>query len=578
MINPLSDKQFKQLHESIVWSERQLEKPRLKRVENISQFVGYHYSDHGTDKRIPVSFIKLAVNIFSRLLAPKAPRALITTKEDWLKPTAAALELAVNEIPGEIDLQTTMKALVIEALFSCGWVKVGLHRVGEILGHDFGEPFVDIVTLDDIVIDMGAKSPELIQYIGNTYWLDYEEVMDSPWFPKKNKTDLKSDEYKITGDGGERRAEGISVDGSVELFRKKIQLRDIWLPKERLMVTYGVQTKRRLKVFKLDSPEQGPYLQLAFDRVPGNILPLPPVLMWRDLHDLANSLFRKLGDEADAQKTVLGFSSSDDEAVTNFKNAKDGDGIVYPGQEPKTLKAGGIEPNTLAFFLQVKDLTSYFALNLDSLGGLSPQAETLGQEKLLSEATGAQMRDMAAEVIAFSKKLFKTLAYYEWHDVVRDRQLEKSIPGTDISIAIPWNRQSRLGKFEQYNLDIDVYSLQDDSPSLKLQKLFMMLERLVFPLMPAIQQQGGSLDAQKILQIAAKYADFQELNDIVLFMEQNQEQLEEQGKMPLNTTRTYERINRPGATERGKSQILQQALLGGRPQEAEMAAIGRSTG
>ena len=580
MTNPLSEIQFGRLQESIEWSNRMLEFPKKKRNEAIRELVGKHYSTSGTVKPNPVNFIKLAYCIFIRLLAPRVPRALISTRELELKSTAANLELAVNLIPKEIALQNTMKRAVGEALLSpFGVVKIGLHAVGEMLGHSVGAPFVDLIPLDDLIIDMAAKHIDQIQYIGNEYWLDYKEVMESKWFPKGSTNGLMPDEHTTLGEAGEQRAEGISVDESAQLFKDRIKLRDVWLPSEGIMVTYAVKAKKILKVMDWKGPERGPYSILTFDKVPGNLLGLPPVASWRDLHTLANALYRKLSEQADSQKTVQGFPGGDEEGVKAFQASVDGDGIRWSGGDPKILKAGGVDPNTLAFWLTTKDQGSYFGGNWDASGGLSPQAKTLGQDKLLSEASGAQMRDMAAEVIGFAKEVFGSLAYYEWHDPVRRRKLEKSIPGTDLSIVVPWNRDSRRGKFDVYDLDIDVYSLQDDSPEIKLQKLGMILERFVLPLMPAVERIGGSLDVQKILSDIAKFSDFSEMSEWFQFMEPvDQGAKGEPAKMPANTTRTNVRVNRPGATAEGKSQVLQQALLGGNPQPDEMASIDRQVG
>ena len=75
-----------------------------------------------------------------------------------------------------------------------------------------------------------------------------------------------------------------------------VELRDIWLPREQLIIT--VETGKlgpSLRVLEWDGPHSGPYRFLRFNEVPGNTMPLPPVALWRDLHDLANVLFRKLG-------------------------------------------------------------------------------------------------------------------------------------------------------------------------------------------------------------------------------------------------------------------------------------------
>jgi len=572
-MNPLSSKQIERLERSIEWSNRQMAFPRRKRLENIHRFTGSHYAEGGSDKPVPVNFAKMAVDVYGRTLSPPAPRAMMATKQAELKPTAANLELAVNQIPKEIGLAMVLRKLVTEALFSTGILKVGLHTVSQAMGQPYGESFVDLVTLDDYFVDMSAKEISKIQYEGNMYWLNFDNVMESDWIKKKARNGLKPDEHTVIGPNGENRAEGVSTQESADVFKERIWLRDIWLPDERLLVTMGVRSKKVLNIVEWDGPEEGPYPKLGFADVPGNLLPLPPMAIWSDLHDLGNALFRKLGNQADSEKSVLGFLGGNEESVEEFKKASDGDGITYNGQDPKRLVAGGVNGKTLAFYLQVRDLSSYFAGNLDSLGGLGTMAETATQDKLLSEAASAQLRDMSTRVVELVRKVFRALAYYEWHDPVKRRILEKPIPGSDIVIPVPWGRESKIGDFSLYDLDIDVYSLQDNSPGLKLQKLGAIVQNYILPLAPLIQQAGGNIDVQRLLEIIARYSDMQEVGEIVTFMEQTptpSAAVAESG-MPANTTRTYEQVGRPGMSREGASAVTQQLLLGKDAQDSEVA-------
>ena len=563
MKNPLSDTQWSKLKASLEWSDRQLEFTKRKRIQAIRDFAGYHYAEGGAQKRVPVPMLALAVSIYIRQLAAQAPRVLITTKRPELKPTAANLELALNQIPEEIGLSATLRRMVMEALFSIGVVKVGLHKVGTSLGHDYGEPFVDVVTIDDYFCDMAAKVESNIDYEGNVYWMDYDEVKEAKWLDKKERDDLKPDEYTVVGPAGEQRAEGVGADSSADQYRDRVWLRDVWLPRDGLLLTMGNQTKTLLKVVEWNGPGLGPYHKLGFADVPGNLLPLPPVSLWRDLHELSNTLFRKLGNQAESQKNVQGFSGGDDESVANFKNASDGEGIRFTGSEPKKLSAGGVDPNTLAFYLQCRDLFSYFAGNLDSLGGLSNRASTLGQDKMLGEAASSQMRDMADRTVDTIRGIFRTLAFYEWHDPIKRRLLEKPIPGTAVSIPVEWNKKSRKGEFNMYDLDIDVYSLQDNSPGARLQKLGVIMQQYVLPLAPMIQQAGGTIDVQSIFKMVGKYADLPELDDIVSFGETDMQGVSGQQPlgMPANTTRTYERTGGPGMSQQGADATMMQQLI-----------------
>lgn len=579
-VNPLNEKQFEQLTNSIEWSNRQLVIPRQKRIESLRQFVGFHYSSNSAPLPVPAPFLKMAVTIYVRSLAARAPRALLSSKDPNLKPTANLLELAVNEIPAEIKLQSTMRRLVMESLFSYGIAKCGLHTVGELLNHKVGAPFIDVVTQDDFVLDMSASHFNQIQYMGNSYWLNYEDVMEDDWFPKKAKSGMEHDDFSVIGEHGERRAEELSQSEQASLYKEKVWLRDVWLPEEKLMLTYGIKNKKLLKTIEWEGPENGPYHMLRFDDVPGNLLPLPPVMLWRDLHELANSLFRKLGEQADSQKTVQGFTGSNDDAVEAFKKENDGGAIRWGGGgKPELLTAGGVSPNTLAFFIHCKDLISYFGGNLDSLGGLSPQADTLGQDKLISAASSAQLRDMSTQVIDFSRELFRALAYYEWHDPARRRILEMKIPGMDLTIPVPWDRQSRKGGFDTFDLDIDVYSLKDDTPDQKLQKLGVIMQQYIIPSLPMIEATGNTFEVQILFDMVAKYADFPELKELITWGNPQPNSFNTQDRQkPANTSRTVTRVNRPGATESGKSAALQQTLLGGRQQASEAAVIGRPTG
>ncbi len=522
-INPLNEKQFSSLKESIEWSNQQLLFPRKKRIQSIESYVGMHYSENGSARVMPVNMLKVGVDIYVRQLAARAPRVMITTKYDELKVTAADFELALNQIPMEIGLGETLRRFVMEALFSMGILKIGLSTVGEVLGHSYGETFVDNVTIDDYFCDMSAKDKRLFQYEGNDYWLDYEEVMDSKW-GNQGKGDLKPDEYTVLGPAGEKRAEGITNQSSPQVFRDRVLFRDVWLPSEELFLTYGVRHGELLNVVEWEGPENGPYIKLGYSNVPGNIMPLPPVAVWRDLNDLGNAVLRKLGNQADSEKTVQGFGGGDDEAVEAFKNAKDGDGIKWTGTQPERLQAGGVNPRTLAFYMITKELSSYVGGNLDSLGGLSPMSETIGQDRLLSEAAGVQLRDMAAETISTIRKVFYSLAWYEWNNPVKTRKLEKRVPETDVSIPVKWNRDSKKGKFELFDLDIDVYSLQDDSPNLKLRKLNAIMSQFIIPLHPLIQQQQGTIDVQAILRDVARFSDTPEVNEYVTFVDQPMQQ------------------------------------------------------
>ena len=560
---------FERMKTAVDWSIKQMAKPRQLRIDAIKQYVGAHYADNGNEKRVPTNFLELAVTIYTRQLAARAPRVMIEANSPSLRPYALNMSLAINQIPDEIHLGNTLRKAVVEAMFAFAVAKVGIASSGKVsLGHDEGSVFVDLVSLDDYFCDMSATSRDAIQYEGNDYWVCLDDARAMSGGEK-----VEADKHTVTGSQGERRADGISVGEGADLYEEKVWLRDVWLPESKKVVTYGVKSGKLLRTVDWNGPSCGPYHVLGFSDVPGNLFPLPPVALWRDLHELGNNLFRKLGRQADSKKTVAAFQGGNDDDANALKNASDGEGIKYSGQKPESITVGGIDAPTLAFYMQVRDLFSYFAGNLDTLGGLAPQSSTVGQDKLLAQSASARLKTMSEQTVDFAKGIFKSLAFYEWEDPVKERTIEKVVPGTDVSIRKLWTVADRKGKFDDYNFDIDVYSMQDDSPSEKLQKIGMALERFVFPALPMLQAQGGQIDYKELLSLIGRLGNIPELSDLVKFQNSdtmNENQAEAQGGeqeppgMPANTTRTYERVGRSGATQAGKTANMMQALMTGK--------------
>jgi hypothetical protein len=573
------DFDFDRLRKAVDWSVRQLKKPRDQRVAAVRQYVGAHYAEKGADRVVPVNMLELATTIYVRHLAARAPRAMVTTSVEHLKPFARNLELALEQIPEEIGLEATIRKAVSEALFGIGVVKVGIAAGGDTsLGHDVGEPFVDLVPLDDYFLDMSAKSRDSIQFEGNDYWLDLESAQAMC----DEGVDLTPDDHTVMGEQGEERAEGVSVDAGADLYCDKVWLRDVWLPRSQEVVTYAVKSGKLVRRVPWDGPKGGPYITLSYTDVPGNLLPLPPVSLWMDLHNLANTLFRKLARQAEAKKTVAAFQGGDDDSVNNLKHAADGEGIRYNGSPPEGITVGGIDAPTLAFFLQVKDLFTYFGGNLDALGGLAPMTETASQDRMLTEAASARMASMKAMTIGFARSIFQALAWYEWTNPVRERRLKKPVPGTDLVLDVHWSMETRDGDYLDYNLDIDPYSMEDDTPGQRLQKIRQAFMELILPAMPLIQQQGGQIDFRRFMELVGKLGNIDELPELVRFGEPIMGDPQQGGSgmpsfKPAQTKRTYERVNRPGATRSGKDAVMGQLLMGGGVQPSAVASLSRGT-
>jgi hypothetical protein len=595
-MNPLKQEEVSRLREALIWSRQRLQVFRENRYDALRQYVGANYSEDGANDKVPLNMLELFVTIYQHSLAAKNPAVSITTKYAQLKATAAKLELAVTNLMNEIEIEKTFARAVKDALFSIGIVKVGLCRETTIeyngRTHDIGRPYADRISLDDWVHDMTAREIGAAQFMGNRYRMDYEEFMDRKDFNAKAKQDMDvggDDVYDLYNEGGDTKAAAISQgqeaheDGQ---FRKEVELWDLWLPRDGLLVTLRADTDhdgRPLKVMEWDGPEKGPYHILSFCEVPDNVMPLAPIANLIDMHTLANSLFRKLGRQAERQKTVLGVQSGAQDDGNRIIDADDGDVLALDNPDrSREYSFGGISQESLAMLLQVRGLFTYLGGNLDALGGLTTQAPTLGQEELLAASSSRRVTEMQKITARWAQEIVRDLTWYAYTDPLWSPQMLMRIANTDIDIPVGLTPEEREADYLDFNFKVEPYSMSMQSPQQKLQSVMQVFQTIILPLAPNMQQQGIGVNFEGLLKTIAKYLNMTELEDILHFapgvLDLGEGPQGQPSPRSAYSHRVHERVNRPGATMQGNEQVLSNVLLGGNPQQAERNAVSRAPG
>lgn len=588
-INPENPKQYKRLREAMRYSRRKLGEFRRHRMAAIRQYVGKHYGQQGDNApdKVPINFLALAINIYKRHLVARTPAVLTTTEYGKLKPSTARLGLALDHLLKEIDFGHTMEMLVLDAMFQVGIMKIGLEANGELAlddqVHDIGTPFVDWVDLDDAVWDMGARHFTQLAYIGNRYRLPLDVVKDSDLFKGRDKDELQGSETLQDEEGGER-VETLSrgSDHEADRYEDQIDLWDIYLPRENLMLTcVADQEDIDPIVREWSGPERGPYRLLGFADVPAQVMPMPPVALWMDVHELANELYLKLGRQAERQKEI-DIIQSGSEMGELIKNASDGEMIKGDPGAVGHISTGGVNAKNLAFFMQTRDLFNWLSGNIESLGGLGPQSETLGQDELLSKSASKVVEDLQDRTFIFTRDAVEDLAWYLWHDPLIEIPLVQRIEGTNIDLPVLFSPETREGDFLQRNISIVPYSMQYMSPAERLRVIMQTMQGLVFPGLQMLEAQGGVIKFDNLLRVISKYSNVTELNDIVEFpqTEATQQPVGERSRprqAPV-TTRQNVRVNRPGGTRQGRDAAMMNLLLGGGVQDSEGAAIANLSG
>jgi hypothetical protein len=583
-----SNTELRRLQLAINWSYKQLKPFRHNDMTAMQQYVGRHYSDNGSDMKVPFSLLELAVTTYTQRLSGGKPKALFTTPHSALAQQKAKLQQGTNNLLDEINFGETLTEVIQGGFFSMGITKIGLdfRSQNEAHGflHDDMQPYADAVCLDNWVHDMTATRWDKVQFCGDRYSVLLEDARQM--FDNGAKLKPLADTEGHTQ--SEERLKEMSQGGNSsnrEYYREVGEVWDIWDPRKRQIVTLAAgegdpadTTGEALHVINYEGPERGPYRLLRFNPVRGNVMPLAPVGLWRDMHDLANNVMRKLDRQARRQKTVYGVQPGGEPDGTVAMQANDGDMVkILNPKSIANLSFPGVEPNQLAFLIQIKNLASWLWGNLDALGGLSPQAETLGQDRLLTASASQRLIRMQNVVIEYVTDVIWSLAELLYNDPYI--LLPQTKRRGDFQIPSLWTPEDREADFLHYNMELEPYSMQYRSPSERLETIRQIMLQLLVPMQQAMAMQGVFLDYEAIVKLLADYTGLSELNDLVVYADPRHP--EEGPQRPLQspaTTRTNVRVNRPGATSQGKDEAMMTALLGGGQQNSQFSQVGRPTG
>jgi hypothetical protein len=562
-------------------------KPFRETVVRMSQLVvGTHWSQLGADKPQPLPLLSMYQATMTRRLVAANPRVSVTTWSPQMRAQASALEGWMNPEIENMDLAGTLRSVTAAALYCVGVTKVGLAMPANAAKANWdvrvGEPFASDVLLDNLVFDMHASSHREFGYIGDRYRVPIDVIKDSKLYDK-SRLKLEPMEDPQFNNQGDLRVGVIGRDfySSKEEWEDFVDLWDIYIPRHRMVITIPDTSiwdgegsgEEPLRIADWVGPDEGPYHMLRLgNEIPGNVLTAAPMQSLVDLHESANNALRKLRRQVERQKDILivGGSATDD--AQNLTNLSDGDaGAINNIQSLEQKSYGGPNPQVYAAFGEFKNLFSWAAGNLESLAGLSPQAKTLGQDQMLSQASSSMVAAMQDQVLAHAGEVVKSLAWYWWNHP-RMEMRSKFEPNGNPQYAIPRSLKPasapsgirRTGRLSDLDFKVQPFSLQGSTPQQRAATISGLMQTIVMPILPLLQQQGASIDLSEFLRVMAKYLDLPELPTIVKTTEpvQDQKGQSDQPTMPAQTNRTYTRVSQGNQTEDNKAQTGRMMMSG----------------
>ncbi len=522
-------------------SRQSLEPYRKQHYAITKLLAGPRYGDNRTEKTRYVDLLGMYRGIQGRALLAKAPRVMLSSFDRSLEATVKAEQEWINKEIVDINLGNTLARCVDNGLISIGICMVALatpEDASKFAWHiKAGQPFARPIALDNFLVDMNANDFDEVYFIGHRYRAAYESVMDNKRYSKKAKEMLSvshNDRYNAEGDPKIHNI-GKPEYTDYDEFEDMVDLWQIYCPHHGCVYTFADHamtgpvggTSYNMDVEPLYEQtwvgvEQGPYHILAYDRIPDNLMPKGPMSRVADLDEAANGIYRKMMRQADRLKENTYFRDQD--TANRAVKLSDGEAGWAMNAKEEIIKViqGGIDPGLNLAFREVFERFSMMSDNLITLGGISPQAGTLGQENLLAQQAGGAITSKQQTTALFAKSVIRAFCFYWWNDPENVQKIKhdvKDSPGIGITREIhPWtsNDHSQMRRDGDMPLvDIDIYSMRPSSPQQRAMDIIAFATKLYMPMAQLFQQRGITLDVQELAKILGEYQDLPELQRLL---------------------------------------------------------------
>jgi hypothetical protein len=279
-----------------------------------------------------------------------------------------------------------------------------------------------------------------------------------------------------------------------------VDLREVWVPAAKAVVTLPAGQSvydDYLRIEDYDGPDEGMFTYLALTPpLPNNPLPIAPVGIWYDLHVAANKMAKKIMEQAERQKDILGYKPANADDAQEVVDAGDGEAIGI--QDPEAMKVmsfGGQQQSNEAHLQQLAYWFNLASGNTDQLGGVRSDANTATQANILQGNASVRVEDMRDLVYIGTQKIQRKLAWYLHTDPLIALPLikRKPIPARTVMspmgpILIPPKMEeqqvilspdARQGEFLDFHFEIESKSMSRMDPAQRLQKALLFAAKVL---------------------------------------------------------------------------------------------------
>ena len=519
--------QPKKIQEAVKHGFLRLKQHRRARALFVKEYVGQYYrNEFGLSGEQPINLIFNAIRIMVPNLVMNSPLTKIVTKIVEQKHYAELLGMALDSISEQTKLKATLRAWIVDAIFSIGIIKTGLSDSDSLLHFgdiniDNGQVYSELVDLDDFVADpICRKFDRDAAFLGSRIRVPRQQLLDDDECDHDLVMQLPSAFY--SSENTDERTASISELKQGTLSMTEIQdlvnVVELWVPSAGAQILIPdpmVHTfDKYIKQVDYYGPQEGPFSFLALTPpVPGNPFPVPPVGIWYDLHRMSNEVFRKTVDQSERSTDILLYNPANaDEAqdIVDAMGQKSFEALATSDPAAfNEMHFGGQTKDNVQMLVQLQLWFNYMSGNIDQLGGTKSDAGTATQASILEANSNVSTEDMRGIVYDATAEIKKKEAWYLHTDPFIEIPLTKRRPGGEEQ-QMSLTPEQRQGDFLTFTFKIKQKSMSRLDPILRSKRVIEFATNVVPGLvMAAVQtmQVGIPFNLQRAITDIAEELD-----------------------------------------------------------------------
>jgi len=476
-----------------------------------------------------MNLMQRGMTVLVAQLAAVAPMHELGSKRLAYRTWARKHQIKLDQLARETNRVALSRLCIVDALLgNKAIVRSGSRSGGEVVEiegrmYNKGQPYHRRIDPADYIIDPAARCREEAKCEGDRYRISRREALESGLFNPDLINEVPSLSDKTGGEQAaiktaiERAAtgEGSEDDYAADDLIELVDL--IWYGDTPLKVTlspYG-EFDQFLRVQEFEGPDGGPYSELAYYPIPGQVNGLPPGAIWREQNDALRGVLGKWLETVGQSKKIGVYNKANEKDANTVREAQHGAmvGLSCDPSEIDVKDFGLVSPELAPIVSALMNFWSVQSGSLDQLGGTGSKAGTATEFQGLMANANQMLEDFVRTQEAFEADVSRHDLWYLTYDPFIDEYLTHRIPGME-DREVRYSAAQRQGDFNDFNLTIKPRSMLRVDQAIRARRVIESMTTLG-SLAPVSTVMGGPIDLSVVARVLGRELDIDEMDELV---------------------------------------------------------------